>query len=79
MKPFNFGVYICYRENRLFPRSEKVVVLAVDMQAALSTVPRAIRVERVDSEREHIVINKAVLKMFKEKAAGKRNRKEARA
>jgi hypothetical protein len=78
MKPFNFGVYICYRENRLFPRLEKVVVLAVDMQAALSTVPRAIRVERVDSEREHIVINKAVLKMFKEKA-GKRNRKEARA
>jgi len=72
MKPFNFGVFVCYRDRPIFNRPEKVVVLAVDMQAALSTVPGATHIERIDSERYHIVINKAVLKMFKKKAGEKK-------
>jgi hypothetical protein len=57
----------------IFPHMQKVVVLAVDIQAALSTVPGCVRVERIDSDRTPIVINKAVLKMFKERASKKKD------
>lgn len=71
----DFGVYVCYRPHVLFPRMEKVVVLAVDIQAALSTVPRATHVERIDGPGVHVVINKAVLAMFRDHANKPRRKK----
>jgi hypothetical protein len=62
-----FGIYLCIHHHTIFPREEGVIVLAMDMQSALSTVPDTYKIVRLDNPPTRIVINPEVMRLFERK------------
>ena len=59
----DFNIYLCKRWGMM--SYQQIIVLAVDMQSALSTVPDAVSIEKLKGT---IIINKKVAKMIKDGA-----------